>query len=52
VNLPFGRNHPAYIKFVVSKSFAITSEVIAKLSKGMFLRMAMHPNPSFPGRLE
>jgi hypothetical protein len=25
MNLPFGRNHPAYIKFVVSKSFAITS---------------------------
>jgi hypothetical protein len=25
MNLPFGRNLPAYIKFVVSKSFAITS---------------------------
>jgi ATP-dependent Clp protease ATP-binding subunit ClpX len=25
VNLPFGRNHPAYLKFVVPKSFAITS---------------------------
>jgi hypothetical protein len=24
VNLPFGRNHPACLKFVVSKSFAIT----------------------------
>jgi hypothetical protein len=25
VNLPYGRNHPAYVKFVVSMSFAITS---------------------------
>jgi hypothetical protein len=28
MNLPFGRNHPTYIKFVVSKSFAITSNVL------------------------
>jgi hypothetical protein len=25
VNLPYGRNHPANVKFVVSKSFAIAS---------------------------
>jgi hypothetical protein len=25
VNLPFGQNHPTYIKFVVSMNFAITS---------------------------
>ncbi len=25
VNLPFGQNHPTYLKFVVSMYFAITS---------------------------
>jgi hypothetical protein len=28
MNLPFGRNHPAYLKFVVSKSFAIASGIL------------------------
>jgi hypothetical protein len=27
VNLPFGQNHPTYLKFVVSMYFAITSQI-------------------------
>jgi hypothetical protein len=30
VNLPFGQNHPTYLKFVVSMYFAITSKMFGE----------------------
>jgi hypothetical protein len=36
VNLPFGQNHPTYIKFVVSMSFAITSSKKNSIKIGSF----------------
>jgi hypothetical protein len=50
MNLRSAQNHPTYDCAAAIWKTARFIEVIAKLPKGMFLRMETRPNPSFPRR--